>query len=54
MHKLQLLTLGALLVAGCGGGSSGASAGGVPAKLWVATDGDETHLKLSTAEPDPY
>ncbi|HWE26613.1 MAG TPA: hypothetical protein VHB97_01365 [Polyangia bacterium] len=55
MNKLQLLTVGALLVAGCGGGSGpGSSAGGVPSKLWVATNGDEAHLKLSTVEPDPY
>lgn len=56
MHKFQLLTMAAAFivfgVAGCGGPS--ASSGGVPSKLWVATNGDEQHLKLSTVEPNPY
>ena len=51
MNKIQLLLTGALLVAGCGGPQSSS---GALAKLWVATNGDEQHLKLSTVEPNPY
>jgi hypothetical protein len=51
MNKIQVLALGALLVAGCGGPTSTT---GTPSKLWVATNGDEQHLKLSPVEPNPY
>lgn len=51
MNKIQLLLTGVLLVAGCSGPQSPS---GTPTKLWVATNGDEQHLKLSTVEPNPY
>ncbi len=55
MTKPALLLHGlfaaALSVAGCGGPDTPS---GAPAKLWVATNGDEQHLKLTTIEPNPY
>lgn len=51
MNKIQLLAIGALLAVGCGGSPTTT---GTPAKLWVATNGDEQHLKLSPIEPNPY
>jgi hypothetical protein len=48
---LHGLFAGALWVAGCSGPSTPS---GTPSKLWVATNGDETHLKLSPIEPNPY
>jgi hypothetical protein len=48
---LHGLFAAALSFAGCGGPDTPS---GAPAKLWVATNGDEQHLKLSPIEPNPY
>jgi hypothetical protein len=39
-----------LLVTGCS--DSGPSV--LPSQLWLALDGDEQHVKLTTAMPTPY
>ena len=50
MNKLLALLSLFALAGGCGGGSNPSG----PPKLWLALNGDELHVKLQAAEPNPY
>ena len=49
MSRARLVGIAGLVaLAGCPGGDSN------PELLWLATDGDELHVKLVDAEPLPF
>ena len=49
LGSLGSLLLGLLPLTGCPSPDSGN-----PKVLWLATDGDETHVKLVDSEPGPF
>jgi hypothetical protein len=46
-----LLMMAAVGLGGCG---NGAGAGPNPPQLWIASNGDELHVKLQPIMPNPF
>jgi hypothetical protein len=47
-----LLMMTSVALAGCGNG--GGATGANPPQLWIASNGDELHVKLQPIMPNPF